>query len=156
MLLILSYCFLFWKHGQSTFFSVPLYWKACGYNRLTGHPFLITWVYFSTEETLSASVTSQPAHQKENAIPLLVTSSSDQLLTTPDGDEKDITQENSELKHRSSKKDLLEIDRFTICGNRIDWIPELRVPKTQSRGPRGSAPRADRCWKRHLNIYLRT
>ncbi|CAI9172281.1 unnamed protein product [Rangifer tarandus platyrhynchus] len=88
--------------------------------RLSGHPFLITRVCFSTEETLSASVTSQPAHQKENAIPLLVTSSSDQLLTTPDGDEKDITQENSELKHRSSKKDLLEIDRFTICGNRID------------------------------------
>ncbi|XP_070228833.1 transmembrane anterior posterior transformation protein 1 homolog [Bos mutus] len=74
----------------------------------------------SQEETLSASVTSQPTHQKENAIPLLVTSSSDQLLTTPDGDEKDITQENSELKHRSSKKDLLEVDRFTICGNRID------------------------------------
>ncbi|KAM7243432.1 hypothetical protein CapIbe_005926 [Capra ibex] len=74
----------------------------------------------SQEETLSASVTSQPSHQKENAIPLLVTSSSDQLLTTPDGDEKDITQDNSELKHRSSKKDLLEIDRFTICGNRID------------------------------------
>ncbi|EDL37609.1 RIKEN cDNA 4932414K18, isoform CRA_b, partial [Mus musculus] len=74
----------------------------------------------STEENLSASVTSQPGHQKENVIPLLVTSNSDQFLTTPDGDEKDITQENSELKHRSSKKDLLEIDRFTICGNRID------------------------------------
>ncbi|XP_055480052.1 transmembrane anterior posterior transformation protein 1 homolog [Psammomys obesus] len=74
----------------------------------------------STEENLSASVTSQPVHQKENIIPLLVTSNSDQFLTTPDGDEKDITQENSELKHRSSKKDLLEIDRFTICGNRID------------------------------------
>ncbi|KAM6221751.1 transmembrane anterior posterior transformation protein 1 homolog [Rhynchocyon petersi] len=72
------------------------------------------------EETLSASVTSQPAHPKENVFPLLVTSSSDQFLTTPDGEEKDITQENSELKHRSSKKDLLEIDRFTICGNRID------------------------------------
>lgn len=51
-----------------------------------------------------------------------MTSNSDQFLTTPDGDEKDITQDNSELKHRSSKKDLLEIDRFTICGNRIDWI----------------------------------
>ncbi|XP_074177752.1 transmembrane anterior posterior transformation protein 1 homolog [Rhinolophus sinicus] len=74
----------------------------------------------SQEENLSASVTSQPTHQKENVIPLLVTSNSDQFLTTPDGDEKDITQENSELKHRSSKKDLLEIDRFTICGNRID------------------------------------
>uniref|UniRef100_A0A8C8XY94 Transmembrane anterior posterior transformation 1 n=1 Tax=Panthera leo TaxID=9689 RepID=A0A8C8XY94_PANLE len=74
----------------------------------------------STEENLSASVTSQPVHPKENVIPLLVTSSSDQFLTTPDGDEKDITQESSELKHRSSKKDLLEVDRFTICGNRID------------------------------------
>ncbi|XP_027242798.1 transmembrane anterior posterior transformation protein 1 homolog isoform X3 [Cricetulus griseus] len=74
----------------------------------------------STEENLSTSITSQPVHQKENVIPLLVTSNSDQFLTTPDGDEKDITQENSELKHRSSKKDLLEIDRFTICGNRID------------------------------------
>ncbi|XP_074206086.1 transmembrane anterior posterior transformation protein 1 homolog [Camelus bactrianus] len=74
----------------------------------------------SQEENLSASVTSQPIHQKENVVPLLVTSNSDQFLTTPDGDEKDITQENSELKHRSSKKDLLEIDRFTICGNRID------------------------------------
>ncbi|XP_018881283.2 transmembrane anterior posterior transformation protein 1 homolog isoform X1 [Gorilla gorilla gorilla] len=74
----------------------------------------------STEENLSASITKQPIHQKENIIPLLVTSTSDQFLTTPDGDEKDITQDNSELKHRSSKKDLLEIDRFTICGNRID------------------------------------
>ncbi|XP_046946454.1 transmembrane anterior posterior transformation protein 1 homolog isoform X1 [Lynx rufus] len=74
----------------------------------------------SQEENLSASVTSQPVHPKENVVPLLVTSSSDQFLTTPDGDEKDITQESSELKHRSSKKDLLEVDRFTICGNRID------------------------------------
>ncbi|KAM8971111.1 transmembrane anterior posterior transformation protein 1 homolog [Sarcophilus harrisii] len=72
------------------------------------------------EETLSASIINQPVHQKETPAPSLVTSSSDQFLTTPDGDEKDITQENSELKHRSSKKDLLEIDRFTICGNRID------------------------------------
>uniref|UniRef100_A0A8D0L8K7 Transmembrane anterior posterior transformation 1 n=1 Tax=Sphenodon punctatus TaxID=8508 RepID=A0A8D0L8K7_SPHPU len=74
----------------------------------------------STDDSLSASVTSQPAHQRENAAPLLVTSNSDQFLTTPDGDEKEISQDNSELKHRSSKKDLLEIDRFTICGNRID------------------------------------
>ncbi|KAA8588623.1 transmembrane anterior posterior transformation protein 1 homolog isoform X1 [Etheostoma spectabile] len=29
-------------------------------------------------------------------------------------------QEASELQHRTPKKDLLEIDRFTICGNRID------------------------------------
>ncbi|KAJ6659371.1 hypothetical protein lerEdw1_019103 [Lerista edwardsae] len=72
------------------------------------------------DENLSASVTSQPVHQKENAVPQLVTSNSDQFLTTPDGDEKDITQDGAELKHRSAKKDLLEIDRFTICGNRID------------------------------------
>ncbi|XP_067313332.1 transmembrane anterior posterior transformation protein 1 homolog isoform X2 [Pseudorasbora parva] len=29
------------------------------------------------------------------------------------------TPQSTELKHRSTKKDLLEIDRFTICGNRI-------------------------------------
>ncbi|XP_067386454.1 transmembrane anterior posterior transformation protein 1 homolog isoform X2 [Emydura macquarii macquarii] len=74
----------------------------------------------STDESFSASVTNQPVHQKENTTSLLVTSNSDQFLTTPDGEDKDIIQDNSELKHRSSKKDLLEIDRFTICGNRID------------------------------------
>ncbi|NWS40066.1 TAPT1 protein, partial [Probosciger aterrimus] len=73
----------------------------------------------STDENGSASVTSQPVHQ-ENSPSLLVTSNSDQFLTTPDGEEKDISQDSSELKHRSAKKDLLEIDRFTICGNRID------------------------------------
>ncbi|XP_037990826.1 transmembrane anterior posterior transformation protein 1 homolog isoform X2 [Motacilla alba alba] len=74
----------------------------------------------STDENGSTSVTNQPVHQKENMPSLLVTSNSDQFLTTPDGEEKDITQDGSELKHRSAKKDLLEIDRFTICGNRID------------------------------------
>ncbi|KAM6360827.1 transmembrane anterior posterior transformation protein 1 homolog isoform 3-T3 [Alca torda] len=74
----------------------------------------------STDENGSTSVTSQPVHQKENTPSLLVTSNSDQFLTTPDGEEKDISQDSSELKHRSAKKDLLEIDRFTICGNRID------------------------------------
>ncbi|XP_031444264.1 transmembrane anterior posterior transformation protein 1 homolog [Phasianus colchicus] len=75
---------------------------------------------FSTDENGSTSVTNQPVHQKDSLPSLLVTSNSDQFLTTPDGEEKDISQESSELKHRSSKKDLLEIDRFTICGNRID------------------------------------
>ncbi|XP_060633909.2 transmembrane anterior posterior transformation protein 1 homolog isoform X1 [Anolis sagrei] len=74
----------------------------------------------SQDEKLPSSVTSQPVHQNESVVPQLVTSNSDQFLTTPDGDEKDITQDNSESKHRSTKKDLLEIDRFTICGNRID------------------------------------
>uniref|UniRef100_A0A674HRX2 Transmembrane anterior posterior transformation 1 n=1 Tax=Taeniopygia guttata TaxID=59729 RepID=A0A674HRX2_TAEGU len=74
----------------------------------------------STDENGSTSVTNQPVHQKESMPSLLVTSNSDQFLTTPDGEEKDISQDSSELKHRSAKKDLLEIDRFTICGNRID------------------------------------
>ncbi|KAF4802141.1 Transmembrane anterior posterior transformation protein 1 like protein [Turdus rufiventris] len=74
----------------------------------------------STDENGSTSVTNQPVHQKENMPSLLITSNSDQFLTTPDGEEKDISQDSSELKHRSAKKDLLEIDRFTICGNRID------------------------------------
>ncbi|KFP28893.1 Transmembrane anterior posterior transformation protein 1, partial [Colius striatus] len=74
----------------------------------------------STDENGSTSVTNQPVHQKESTPSLLVTSNSDQFLTTPDGEEKEISQDSSELKHRSTKKDLLEIDRFTICGNRID------------------------------------
>ncbi|KAM6440502.1 transmembrane anterior posterior transformation protein 1 homolog isoform 2-T2 [Liasis olivaceus] len=74
----------------------------------------------STEEGFSASAASQPVRPKENVSPQLVTSPSDQFLTTPDGDEKDICPDNAESKSRSTKKDLLEIDRFTICGNRID------------------------------------
>ncbi|XP_043918135.1 transmembrane anterior posterior transformation protein 1 homolog isoform X2 [Protopterus annectens] len=72
------------------------------------------------DESTSDSVTSQPVRMSESLPPLLVQSSSTQFLTTPDGEEKDVTQESSELKHRSTKKDLLDIDRFTICGNRID------------------------------------
>uniref|UniRef100_A0A8C4RQ77 Transmembrane anterior posterior transformation 1b n=1 Tax=Erpetoichthys calabaricus TaxID=27687 RepID=A0A8C4RQ77_ERPCA len=68
----------------------------------------------------SESVTSQPVQRSNISTPILPNSNSDQFLTTPDGEEKDITQDRSELKHRASKKDLLEIDRFTICGNRID------------------------------------
>ncbi|XP_015199484.1 transmembrane anterior posterior transformation protein 1 homolog isoform X2 [Lepisosteus oculatus] len=69
---------------------------------------------------LSASITSQPVHRSENPSSALPNSNSDQFLTTPDAEEKDITSDRSELKHRTAKKDLLEIDRFTICGNRID------------------------------------
>ncbi|KAL4640358.1 hypothetical protein GN956_G12302 [Arapaima gigas] len=69
----------------------------------------------------SDSITKQPVHRVETPAPTLPTSNSDQFLTTPDEtEEKDITQDGSELKHRAPKKDLLEIDRFTICGNRID------------------------------------
>uniref|UniRef100_A0A8C7SE80 Transmembrane anterior posterior transformation 1a n=1 Tax=Oncorhynchus mykiss TaxID=8022 RepID=A0A8C7SE80_ONCMY len=34
--------------------------------------------------------------------------------------EKEEGMEGTELKHRTPKKDLLDVDRFTICGNRID------------------------------------
>ncbi|XP_063813078.1 transmembrane anterior posterior transformation protein 1 homolog [Pseudophryne corroboree] len=68
---------------------------------------------------VSASVTSQPKRQNSTA-PLLVESNPDKFLTTPDGEEKDITQDNADLKNKSANKDLLDIDRFTICGNRID------------------------------------
>lgn len=72
-----------------------------------------------TDDAHSSSVTSQPTRQNSTA-PLLVQSNPDQFLTTPDGEEKDIAQDGTELKNRSANKDLLDIDRFTICGNRID------------------------------------
>ncbi|XP_056316015.1 transmembrane anterior posterior transformation protein 1 homolog isoform X2 [Danio aesculapii] len=73
------------------------------------------------EEGMSASVTTQPTQQDKCPAPQIPTSESDQFLTTPDeSEEKSLIQDDSELKHRAPKKDLLEIDRFTICGNRID------------------------------------
>ncbi|XP_067258865.1 transmembrane anterior posterior transformation protein 1 homolog isoform X2 [Chanodichthys erythropterus] len=73
------------------------------------------------EEGMSASVTTQPTQRDECPAPQLPTSESDQFLTTPDeSEDKSLIQDDTELKHRAPKKDLLEIDRFTICGNRID------------------------------------
>ncbi|KAK2908787.1 hypothetical protein QQF64_001270 [Cirrhinus molitorella] len=73
------------------------------------------------EEGVSASVTTQPTQRDECPAPQIPTSESDQFLTTPDeSEEKSLIQDDTELKHRAPKKDLLEIDRFTICGNRID------------------------------------
>ncbi|KAJ8336335.1 hypothetical protein SKAU_G00396780 [Synaphobranchus kaupii] len=83
----------------------------------------------AADEGVSASITRQPVQQSDSPssapapgpAPGIPTSSSDQFLTTPDeSEEKDISPDGSELKHRTPKKDLLEIDRFTICGNRID------------------------------------
>ncbi|CAG5988871.1 unnamed protein product [Menidia menidia] len=39
---------------------------------------------------------------------------------SPSKEESEEAHEAQEVKHRTPKKDLLEIDRFTICGNRID------------------------------------
>uniref|UniRef100_A0A4W4EZG6 Transmembrane anterior posterior transformation 1a n=1 Tax=Electrophorus electricus TaxID=8005 RepID=A0A4W4EZG6_ELEEL len=77
--------------------------------------------YMSVEEGMLASIISQPTHQPECTASKLPTSESDQFLTTPDeSEEKVLIQDGTELIHRAPKKDLLEIDRFTICGNRID------------------------------------
>ncbi|KAM7009111.1 transmembrane anterior posterior transformation protein 1 homolog [Tautogolabrus adspersus] len=73
-----------------------------------------------------SSHTTQPANMAESAAPTLPKSDSDTFLTTPDeeDDEKiinvDTGLEGGGLEPRTPKKDLLEIDRFTICGNRID------------------------------------
>ncbi|XP_041839466.1 transmembrane anterior posterior transformation protein 1 homolog isoform X2 [Melanotaenia boesemani] len=73
-----------------------------------------------------ASDISQPTNAAASAAPILPNSDSDTFLTTPDEDDDDKTinvdtgLEGDGLKHRTPKKDLLEIDRFTICGNRID------------------------------------
>lgn len=73
------------------------------------------------EEGMSASVTAQPTQRDECPAPQIPTSESDQFLTTPDeSEDKSLIQDDTELTHRAPKKDLLEIDRFTICGNRID------------------------------------
>uniref|UniRef100_A0A8K9WLP2 Transmembrane anterior posterior transformation 1b n=1 Tax=Oncorhynchus mykiss TaxID=8022 RepID=A0A8K9WLP2_ONCMY len=100
---------------------------------LLSHPPLLSSLLIPIVEegvVSSASVTCQPTnHQQESPASTLPTSQSDDhFLTTPDGEDgdKDISaatgEEGEGLKHRNPapKKDLLEIDRFTICGNRID------------------------------------
>ncbi|XP_038569002.1 transmembrane anterior posterior transformation protein 1 homolog [Micropterus salmoides] len=72
-----------------------------------------------------ASDNPQPTNMAESSAPTLPKSDSDTFLTTPDGDDDKIINTNTELEGdglepRTPKKDLLEIDRFTICGNRID------------------------------------
>ncbi|KAF3852466.1 hypothetical protein F7725_005821 [Dissostichus mawsoni] len=71
-----------------------------------------------------AADVSPPPSVAESSAPTLPKSDSDTFLTTPDGDddEKIINADTGleGLEPRTPKKDLLEIDRFTICGNRID------------------------------------
>ncbi|XP_036407153.1 transmembrane anterior posterior transformation protein 1 homolog isoform X1 [Megalops cyprinoides] len=74
------------------------------------------------DDSITTSITSQPAQRPESPdLQPPADSSSEQLPTVPDEpEEKEAVQDSPELKHRAPKKDLLEIDRFTICGNRID------------------------------------
>ncbi|XP_033941653.1 transmembrane anterior posterior transformation protein 1 homolog [Pseudochaenichthys georgianus] len=71
-----------------------------------------------------AADVSPPPSVAESSAPTLPKSDSDTFLTTPDGDDDEkIINANTGLEGlepRTPKKDLLEIDRFTICGNRID------------------------------------
>ncbi|XP_047441489.1 transmembrane anterior posterior transformation protein 1 homolog isoform X3 [Mugil cephalus] len=84
----------------------------------------------------SPSVTTQPTPRTDLFPPPLTESSPaspasrpptpppepepEQPTASPSKEEEGDPQGASEIKHRTPNKDLLEIDRFTICGNRID------------------------------------
>ncbi|MED6239204.1 Transmembrane anterior posterior transformation protein 1 [Ataeniobius toweri] len=82
----------------------------------------------------SSSVTTQPTPRADffpppSTDPSPATAASCPLTTEPQSDvdpptasplKEQEADEASETNHRASKNDLLEIDRFTICGNRID------------------------------------
>lgn len=83
--------------------------------------------------TPSASDNVEAATMVESFPPTIPKSESDTFLTTPDEDDDKIINTNTGLEGdglelRRPKKDLLEIDRFTICGNRIDWAPQSDKP----------------------------
>lgn len=73
-----------------------------------------------------ASVIPPLSDVVNSSTPTVPNSDSDTFLTTPDEDDEnkiintDTGLEGDELRPKTPKKDLLEIDRFTICGNRID------------------------------------
>uniref|UniRef100_A0A8C6KCY9 Transmembrane anterior posterior transformation 1 n=1 Tax=Nothobranchius furzeri TaxID=105023 RepID=A0A8C6KCY9_NOTFU len=66
----------------------------------------------------SRSVTTQPAPRTDFS--LTVGPQPETELPEPSLSNEGEPIEASELKHKPPKNDLLEIDRFTICGNRID------------------------------------
>ncbi|XP_059202543.1 transmembrane anterior posterior transformation protein 1 homolog isoform X2 [Centropristis striata] len=63
---------------------------------------------------------TEPAPDAPAARPPTPPPDPDQPAPSLSTEEEGGAQGASELKHRTPKKDLLEIDRFTICGNRID------------------------------------
>ncbi|XP_026099827.1 transmembrane anterior posterior transformation protein 1 homolog [Carassius auratus] len=72
----------------------------------------------------STSITKQPSPRARPFPPAPppvteVTSDPPQILFPKPEESSSETPQSTELKHRTLKKDLLEIDRFTICGNRI-------------------------------------
>ncbi|XP_020788573.1 transmembrane anterior posterior transformation protein 1 homolog [Boleophthalmus pectinirostris] len=74
--------------------------------------------------TLS-SVSPPLSNMANSSTPTIPKSDSDTFLTTPDEDDENKiintdTGLEGDMRPKTPKKDLLEIDRFTICGNRID------------------------------------
>uniref|UniRef100_A0A8C8MNM4 Transmembrane anterior posterior transformation protein 1 homolog n=1 Tax=Oncorhynchus tshawytscha TaxID=74940 RepID=A0A8C8MNM4_ONCTS len=70
------------------------------------------------------SITAQPTPTASPTLRPETPNSDPDTLTpsppaTPEQKEEE-GMEGTELKHRTPKKDLLDVDRFTICGNRID------------------------------------
>uniref|UniRef100_A0A671WAV7 Transmembrane anterior posterior transformation 1 n=1 Tax=Sparus aurata TaxID=8175 RepID=A0A671WAV7_SPAAU len=73
----------------------------------------------SSSSSSSSSVTTQPIPRTDFRPPT-PPPEPEQPLPSLSKEEEGEAQAASELKHRTPKEDLLEIDRFTICGNRID------------------------------------
>uniref|UniRef100_A0A8C2IEW7 Transmembrane anterior posterior transformation 1a n=1 Tax=Cyprinus carpio TaxID=7962 RepID=A0A8C2IEW7_CYPCA len=78
----------------------------------------------NTKSCCSFSITKQPSPRAKPvppAPPPVTEVTSDPPPDSPPKPEESSseTPQSTELKHRATNKDLLEIDRFTICGNRI-------------------------------------
>uniref|UniRef100_A0A672TCJ2 Transmembrane anterior posterior transformation 1 n=1 Tax=Sinocyclocheilus grahami TaxID=75366 RepID=A0A672TCJ2_SINGR len=78
----------------------------------------------NTMQRPSTSITKQPSPRAKSfppAPPPVTEVTSDPPPDSPAKPEESSseTPQSTELKHKTTKKDLLEIDRFTICGNRI-------------------------------------
>lgn len=73
-----------------------------------------------------SSVNPPLSNMANSSTPTIPKSDSDTFLTTPDDEDDDNKIINTDtglegdMRPKTPKKDLLEIDRFTICGNRID------------------------------------
>uniref|UniRef100_A0A3P8UX56 Transmembrane anterior posterior transformation 1 n=1 Tax=Cynoglossus semilaevis TaxID=244447 RepID=A0A3P8UX56_CYNSE len=79
----------------------------------------------SSSSSIPTSVTTQPTARTDLFPPLLINAATAASLSKKKEEEEKEEQERdveegSESKPKTENKDLLEIDRFTICGNRID------------------------------------
>ncbi|XP_038849620.1 transmembrane anterior posterior transformation protein 1 homolog [Salvelinus namaycush] len=105
----------------------------------SGDPSGDPWSERSPSSPSCTSITAQPTPTasptlRPETVPPPPTTSTTPAIPEPDPDPDTLTpsppatpeqkeeegMEGTELKHRTPKKDLLDVDRFTICGNRID------------------------------------